>query len=127
MCSPEITLEKIYARAEAYCKLMNLNYDEIHSRSRKAQYVQIRAVMMYVMRQELKLPYTSIAHYFKRDHSTIIHHCREVEHELKQYHDTQRIHRVLKHGIQILTQEAEESLDYEDSRGVRVKSTRQEV
>ena len=127
MCSNVITLERIYARAKAYCKLMNLKYDEIFSRSRKAQYVQIRAVMMYVMRNDLKLPYTTIAHYFKRDHSTVMHHCREIEHELDQYHDTQRIHRVLKHGIQVLTEEAQESLDYENSRGVRIKTTRQEV
>lgn len=123
----QLTYELLLARAKKYCKLMALDYDEIFGRSRKAQYVQIRAVLMYTIRHELNYPFTTIGHLFKRDHSTIMYHCREVEHELNTYHDTQRIYRILKHGIQIIEQETEESLDYEDSRGVRVATTRQEV
>lgn len=118
------TPDLIDKRAKQYCKLMNLDFNEIYGRTRRRQYVQLRAVMMYVMRTELNMTYTDLGKRFQRDHATAIYHCSEVAAEIETYKDTRRVYNVLLHGIQIIEQEQTESLAYEDSRGVRAKTTR---
>ena len=98
--------------------------DLIYGRTRRRQYVQLRAVMMYVMRTELNMTYTAIGQRFKRDHATALYHCNEIATEVDLYHDTKRVYNVLRHGIQIIEEEQTESLAYEESRGVRAKTTR---
>ena len=118
------TPDLIDQRAKQYCRLMNLDFNEIYGRTRRRQYVQLRAVMMYVMRTELNMTYTAIGQRFKRDHATALYHCNEIATEVELYHDTRRVYNVLRHGIQIIEEEQTESLAYEDSRGVRAKTTR---
>ena len=85
------TPDLIDKRAKQYCKPMNPDFNEIYGRTRRRQYVQLRAVMMYVMRTELNMTYTAIGQRFKRDHATALYHCNEIATEVDLYHDTKRV------------------------------------
>lgn len=61
----------------------DLTEQELLGHSRKKELVKPRQVTMYLLHEELKYSFTSIAEKLgNRDHTTIIHACRKIEEEL---------------------------------------------
>lgn len=61
----------------------DLSENELLSHSRKKELVKPRQVAMYILREELKYSYTSIAEKIgQRDHTTVIHACKKIEEEI---------------------------------------------
>ncbi len=60
-----------------------INEHDLMHRSRKKDVVKPRQIAMYLMRDELKLSYPSIGDRFGgRDHTTAIHSCEKIVHDL---------------------------------------------
>ena len=69
---------------KAVCKYYGVNEIDIYIPSRKQKWVEIRQVIMYLLRQEGVL-IVDIAEFFDMDHSTIIHGIRKIENYIKIY------------------------------------------
>ena len=70
------TLENILT---AVCILTGSNEAEIRSKSRKREYIIPRQIFCYAARKLTKMKYNEIGEFIGRDHSSIIHSCRESE------------------------------------------------
>ena len=66
------------------CQMYNLSNEEIVGKSREKKIAFPRQVMMYLMREELKMSYPSIGDELGgRDHTTAIHAHEKIAHEIE--------------------------------------------
>lgn len=76
----ELTLDDIVQKV---CSHYGIKQKEIHSKSRKASIVQARQVAMFLCRKYTDLPTSQIGQRIgRRDHSTVLHACKQVEHRI---------------------------------------------
>jgi chromosomal replication initiator protein len=69
---------------EKVCNHYGVSQQEVFSKSRKRDYVQVRQVSMYLAQKYTKMPASRIGQLIGgRDHSTVIHSCNTVEKRLK--------------------------------------------
>ena len=81
----EITLDTII---NVVAREYNVTYDEITSKSRNAEYVMPRQVVMYLSRRLLDISLDDIAKALgKKDHTTIIHGIKKIETDIKSKKD----------------------------------------
>ncbi|MCR5679740.1 MAG: chromosomal replication initiator protein DnaA [Prevotella sp.] len=66
------------------CHHFGVSQQQVFSKSRKRDYVQVRQVSMYLAQKYTKMPAARIGQLIGgRDHSTVIHSCSTVEQRLK--------------------------------------------
>jgi len=66
------------------CQHYNVTQQQVFSKSRKRDYVQVRQICMYLAQKYTKMPSSRIGQLIgNRDHSTVIHSCTTVEQRLK--------------------------------------------
>ena len=69
---------------EKVCKHYGVTQQEVMSKSRKRDFVQVRQVSMYLAQKYTKMPAGRIGQLIGgRDHSTVIHSCSAIEKRLK--------------------------------------------
>jgi len=69
---------------EKVCHHYGVTQQQVFSKSRKRDYVQVRQVSMYLAQKYTKMPAGRIGQLIgKRDHSTVIHSCNTIEKRLK--------------------------------------------
>jgi len=69
---------------ETVCQHYNVSQQNVFSKSRKRDYVQVRQISMYLAQKYTKMPAGRIGQLIgNRDHSTVIHSCNTVEKRLK--------------------------------------------
>ncbi len=69
---------------EKVCSHYGVTQQNVFSRSRKRDYVQVRQISMYLAQKYTKMPASRIGQLIGgRDHSTVIHSCSTVEQRLK--------------------------------------------
>lgn len=69
---------------ETVCQHYNVSQQNVFSKSRKRDYVQVRQISMYLAQKYTKMPAARIGLLIgNRDHSTVIHSCNTVEQRLK--------------------------------------------
>ena len=70
------------------CHHFGVTVDDVFSKSRKRQYVEVRQVSMYLAQKYTRMPASRIGQLIGgRDHSTVIHSCSQVEIRLKIDHN----------------------------------------
>ena len=69
---------------EKVCQHYGVPQQQIFSKSRKREFVQVRQIAMYLAQKHTKMPASRIGQLIGgRDHSTVIHSCNTVEQRLK--------------------------------------------
>ncbi|MBP5338736.1 MAG: chromosomal replication initiator protein DnaA [Prevotella sp.] len=69
---------------EKVCQHFGVTQQQVFSKSRKREYVQVRQVSMYLAQKYTKMPASRIGHLIGgRDHSTVLHSCSTVEQRLR--------------------------------------------
>ena len=69
---------------ETVCRHYGVSQQQVHGKSRKRDYVQVRQVSMYLAQKYTKMPASRIGQLIGgRDHSTVLHNCNTVEQRLK--------------------------------------------
>ena len=69
---------------EKVCQHYGVTQQQVYSKSRKRDYVQVRQVSMYLAQKYTKMPASRIGQFIGgRDHSTVLHSCNTVEQRLK--------------------------------------------
>ena len=69
---------------EKVCHHYGVSQQQVFSKSRKREYVQVRQVSMYLAQKYTKMPAGRIGQLIgKRDHSTVIHSCNTIDKRLK--------------------------------------------
>ncbi|MBQ9646387.1 MAG: chromosomal replication initiator protein DnaA [Prevotella sp.] len=69
---------------EMVCRHYGVSQQNVFSKSRKRDYVQVRQVSMYLAQKYTKMPASRIGQLIGgRDHSTVLHSCSAVEQRLK--------------------------------------------
>jgi chromosomal replication initiator protein len=69
---------------EKVCNHFGVSQQQVFSKSRKRDYVQVRQVSMYLAQKYTKMPASRIGQLIGgRDHSTVLHSCNTVEQRLK--------------------------------------------
>ena len=69
---------------ESVCQHYGVSQQQVFSKSRKRDYVQVRQVSMFLAQKYTKMPASRIGQLIGgRDHSTVIHSCNTVEQRLK--------------------------------------------
>ena len=69
---------------EKVCRHFGVTQQEVVSKSRKRDFVQVRQVSMYLAQKYTKMPASRIGQLIGgRDHSTVIHSCSAIEQRLK--------------------------------------------
>ena len=69
---------------DVVCKHYGVNQQQVFSKSRKRDYVQVRQVSMYLAQKYTKMPASRIGQLIGgRDHSTVLHSCSTIEQRLK--------------------------------------------
>ncbi len=69
---------------EKVCQHYCVSQQQVYSKSRKRDYVQVRQVSMYLAQKYTKMPASRIGQLIGgRDHSTVLHSCSTVEQRLK--------------------------------------------
>jgi len=69
---------------EKVCSHYGVTQQNVFSKSRKRDFVQVRQVSMYLAQKYTKMPAGRIGQLIGgRDHSTVIHSCNTVEQRLK--------------------------------------------
>ena len=69
---------------EKVCQHFGVSQQNVFSKSRKRDYVQVRQVSMYLAQKYTKMPASRIGQLIGgRDHSTVLHSCAAVEQRLK--------------------------------------------
>lgn len=91
--------EMVMHRSMTWCKQMGLDHTQIIKPNRNRCYVQVRSVMMYTLRNDCNMTSTEIARLMKRNHATVLYHCKEIEYQLTAYEDIRRLYRHFKHGL----------------------------
>ncbi len=69
---------------EKVCQHFGVSQQNVYSKSRKRDYVQVRQISMYLAQKYTKMPASRIGQLIGgRDHSTVLHSCNAVEQRLK--------------------------------------------
>lgn len=69
---------------EKVCQHFGVSQQEVMSKSRRRDYVQVRQVSMYLAQKYTKMPASRIGQLIGgRDHSTVIHSCSAIEQRMK--------------------------------------------
>ena len=69
---------------EAVCRHFGVKQQDVFSKSRKREYVQVRQISMYLAQKYTKMPASRIGHLIGgRDHSTVLHSCTAVQQRMK--------------------------------------------
>lgn len=69
---------------EKVCQHYGVTQQQVYSKSRRRDYVQVRQVSMYLAQKYTKMPASRIGQLIGgRDHSTVLHSCNTVEQRLK--------------------------------------------
>ena len=69
---------------EKVCNHYNVTQQQVFSKCRKRDYVQVRQISMYLAQKYTKMTSARIGQLIgNRDHSTVIHSCTMVEQRLK--------------------------------------------
>ncbi|MDE5783812.1 MAG: chromosomal replication initiator protein DnaA [Prevotella sp.] len=69
---------------EKVCRHYGVSQQNVFSKSRKREFVQVRQVAMYLAQKHTKMPASRIGQLIGgRDHSTVLHGCSTVEQRLK--------------------------------------------
>ena len=69
---------------EKVCQHFGVTQQNVFSKSRKREYVQVRQISMYLAQKYTKMPASRIGQLIGgRDHSTVLHSCSAVEQRLK--------------------------------------------
>ena len=69
---------------EKVCTHYGVSQQNVFSKSRKREFVQVRQISMYLAQKYTKMPASRIGHLIGgRDHSTVLHSCSAVEQRLK--------------------------------------------
>lgn len=69
---------------EKVCQHYGVSQQNVYSKSRKRDYVQVRQISMYLAQKYTKMPASRIGQLIGgRDHSTVLHSCNAVEQRLK--------------------------------------------
>lgn len=69
---------------DVVCRHYGVSQQNVFSKSRKRDYVQVRQVSMYLAQKYTKMPASRIGQLIGgRDHSTVLHSCSAVEQRLK--------------------------------------------
>jgi chromosomal replication initiator protein len=64
---------------DAVCRLVEVNVEDVFTRSRKSQIVKARQLSMYFMlKYNSNLTVTQVGRLFKRDHATVLHSKKVV-------------------------------------------------
>lgn len=75
---------------DAACSVYGVSREAVLDSRRLRQAVQVRRMVMYVMRRICKMPLRDIAYYFGgMHHTTIMHHVDRCEEGLQYYEDLQ--------------------------------------
>ena len=78
---------------EKVCGHYGVTQQQVFSKSRKRDYVQVRQVSMYLAQKYTKMPASRIGQLIGgRDHSTVLHSCSTVEQRLKVEKEIGRAH-----------------------------------
>ncbi len=67
---------------QAVAESFGIRLEDIFGKSQSREFVTPRQLAMYLCRQTLKMSFTKIGDYFKRDHSTVMSGIRRVRNEL---------------------------------------------
>ncbi len=69
---------------EAVCRHYGVSQQNVFSKSRKREYVQVRQISMYLAQKYTKMPASRIGQLIGgRDHSTVLHSCSAVQQRMK--------------------------------------------
>ncbi|MCR4808645.1 MAG: chromosomal replication initiator protein DnaA [Prevotella sp.] len=69
---------------EAVCRHFGVTQQNVFSKSRKREYVQVRQISMYLAQKYTKMPASRIGQLIGgRDHSTVLHSCSAVQERMK--------------------------------------------
>ena len=69
---------------ETVCNHFGVSQQNVFSKSRKRQLVQVRQISMYLAQKYTKMPAARIGQLIGgRDHSTVLHSCTAVEQRMK--------------------------------------------
>ena len=69
---------------EKVCQHFGVTQQQVFSKSRKREFVQVSQVSMYLAQKYTKMPASRIGHLIGgRDHSTVLHSCSTVEQRLR--------------------------------------------
>jgi chromosomal replication initiator protein len=70
------------------CSHFSVSVDDVFSKSRKRQFVEVRQLSMYLAQKYTRMPASRIGQLIGgRDHSTVIHSCSQIESRLKLDHN----------------------------------------
>jgi len=67
------------------CDFLQVNYEDVFSKSRKGHLVDARQIAMYFIRQNTLYSLNEIGIFFKRDHSSVLYSCNAVLNGIKCY------------------------------------------
>lgn len=68
------------------CRVLNISYEKLMSKSRKSRIVYCRHMAMYIVRDTTNLSYPDIAKLFNReDHTTVMHAYDKIKDSLKEH------------------------------------------
>ncbi len=73
---------------EMICDFYSIDKKDVIGPRRNKEYVRPRQILMYLLKNELRLSYPNIGRYLGgRDHTTVMHGCGKIEKELKKNED----------------------------------------
>ena len=76
-----ISIEEVVRRISLYYEIPEKS---IYEKTRKKEVVKPRQIIMYMLREEFNVSYPSIGEKLGgRDHTTVIHSCEKIKHEIK--------------------------------------------
>lgn len=79
----ELTVQPVFL-LEAVCRHLSVDPRDLSSPKRERSLTYARHIAMYLLRQDAGLTYSAIARLLgKKDHSTVVHACTQLERELK--------------------------------------------
>jgi chromosomal replication initiator protein len=85
---------------EAVSKFYEISLEELKQKGRKKEISNARQIAMYLMREELTMPYTAIGRCFGgRDHTTALHACEKIEKLIEHNEKTKKDISYLKEKI----------------------------
>ena len=73
---------------EMICDFYSIDKKDVIGPRRNKEYVRPRQILMYLLKNELRLSYPNIGRYLGgRDHTTVMHGCSKIEKEIKKNED----------------------------------------
>lgn len=82
MFGGEYKLTTLHEIAIAVCHAFDVGLNEIRSRRRSRPLTLPRQLICYLARHHARMRLTAIAHFIRRDHSTVIHSIHVINNEM---------------------------------------------